>query len=153
VRRSSAGSIQTGEYLIKMRGMPYTVVENDIREFYPSSCQPVRIEILRNRRTNQPNGDGHVYFNTMDEINEAMKCDRKYMGSRYVELYFDSLRPSSSNHRRSKSNDTPIHSPRPSSSNHRRSTSNDTLHHSSRSPSKPKNNDDNESRSRSESQQ
>jgi hypothetical protein len=40
----------------------------------------VRIEILQNRRTNRPNGDGHVYFNTMDDINEAMKCDRKFMG-------------------------------------------------------------------------
>jgi len=132
VRRSSPTSSRNGEYLIKMRGMPYTVVEDDIREFFPSTCKPVRIEILQNRRTNRPNGDGHIYFNTMDEVNEAMKCDRKYMGNRYVELYFDSPRPSSSNYRRSKSK------------------SNDTPHRSSRSPSKPKNHDD--SRSRSESQ-
>jgi len=130
VRRSSPTSNRNGEYIIKMRGMPYTVVEDDIREFFPSTCKPVRIEILQNRRTNRPNGDGHIYFNTKDEVNEAMKCDRKYMGNRYVELYFDSPRASSSNHRRSKSNDTP--------------------HRSSRSPSKPKTHDD--SRSRSESQ-
>ena len=40
----------------------------------------MRIEILQNRRTNRPNGDGQVYFKSMDEINEAMKYDRKYMG-------------------------------------------------------------------------
>jgi hypothetical protein len=112
----------------------------------------VRIEIQQNRRTNRPNGDGHVYFKSMDEINEAMKFDRKYMGkikslsfflltklilgNRYVELYFDSPRLSTS------------------SSNVRRSKSNDSTH---RSPSKPINDDDdddddhnnNKSRSRS----
>ncbi|CAF4047739.1 unnamed protein product [Rotaria sp. Silwood2] len=80
VRRSSHTSIHNGEYLVKMRGMPYTVVENDIREFFPSSCQPVHVEILNDRRTNRPNGDAHVYFSTMDQVNEAVKCDRKYMG-------------------------------------------------------------------------
>jgi hypothetical protein len=140
VRRSSPPSAnRNGEYLIKMRGMPYTVVEDDIRKFFPSTCQPVRIEIQQNRRTNRPNGDGHVYFKSMDEINEAMKFDRKYMGNRYVELYFDSPRLSTS------------------SSNVRRSKSNDSTH---RSPSKPTNDDDdddddhnnNKSRSRSESE-
>jgi hypothetical protein len=28
----------------------------------------------------RPNGDAYVYFNTFDDANEAMKCDRKYMG-------------------------------------------------------------------------
>ncbi|CAF1038867.1 unnamed protein product [Rotaria sp. Silwood1] len=130
VRRSSHTSIHNGEYLVKMRGMPYTVVENDIREFFPSSCQPVHIEILNDRRTNRPNGDAHVYFSTMDEVNEAVKCDRKYMGNRYVELYFDSHHLSSSKRRRSKSNES--------------------SHHSSRSPPKIKNYENSRSRSESE---
>ncbi len=87
----------------------------------------MRIEILQNRRTNRPNGDGHAYFKTMDEINEAMKCDRKFMGNRYVELYFDAPHSSSLNNHRSKSNDS---LPRPS-----------------RSLSIPKNNDRSRSRS------
>ncbi len=79
--------------------MPYTVVDNDIREvkfskkfsknqkknflqFFPSTCKPVRIEILQNRRTNRPNGDGFLYFTSLGEVNEAMKYDRKYMGNR-----------------------------------------------------------------------
>lgn len=95
----------------------------------------MRIEILKNRRTNRPNGDGHVYFKSMDEITEAMKYDRKYMGKhslvlfffqitysldkRYIELYFDSPRPS--NRRRNKSNDHS--SPSPSKSIDNRSPS------------------------------
>jgi len=42
----------------------------------------VRIDILQNRRTNRPNGDGYAYFNTKDEANEAMKCDRKFIGKK-----------------------------------------------------------------------
>ncbi|CAF3561619.1 unnamed protein product [Rotaria sordida] len=130
IRRSSHTSIHNGEYLVKMRGMPYTVVENDIREFFPSSCQPVHIEIINDRRTNRPNGDAHIYFNTMDAVNEAVKNDRKYMGSRYVEIYFDSQCLSSSDQRRSKSNDS--------------------SHRSSRSPSQTKNDENSRSRSGSE---
>ena len=87
----------------------------------------------------RPNGDGHLYFSTLDEVTEALKYDRKYMGncffhrevvidvrkrslsagSRYVELYFDSPRYASLNIRRKKPEDAP--------------------RRSSRSPSKPRN--------------
>ncbi|CAF3349584.1 unnamed protein product [Rotaria sp. Silwood1] len=99
IRRSSS---RNEEHLVKIRGMPYTVVEDDIRKFFPESCQPSRIEILQDRRMKRPNGDGHLYFNTLDEVNEALKYDRKYMGSRYVEIYFDSPRYASLSNRRKK---------------------------------------------------
>ncbi|CAF0891088.1 unnamed protein product [Adineta ricciae] len=103
-----SSSKQTGEYLIKMRGMPYTVVESDIRQFFPSNCQPVRIEIIQDRRLKRPNGDGHVYFNTKEDAIEAMKCDRKYMNNRYIELYCDSVRYSLSNYRRRSHSNSPL---------------------------------------------
>ncbi|CAF4450830.1 unnamed protein product, partial [Adineta steineri] len=77
VRRTSPRS---GEHLVKIRGMPYTVVEEDVRKFFPSSCQPIRIEIVQDRRMKRPNGDGHLYFSSLEDVDEAMKCDRKYMG-------------------------------------------------------------------------
>ncbi len=40
------------------------------------------------------------------------------IGNRYVELYFDSPRTSSSNHHRSKSNDSPHRSPSKPKTNH-----------------------------------
>jgi hypothetical protein len=42
----------------------------------------VRINILQDRRLKRPNGDGYLYFTTLDEVDEAMKYDRKYMGKR-----------------------------------------------------------------------
>ncbi len=87
----------------------------------------MRIEISQDRRTNRRNGDGEVYFKSLDEATEAMKCDRKYMGSRYVELYLDAPHPPPSNSRRSKTPDSP--------------------HQSSRSSSKAKTNDRSRSRS------
>jgi hypothetical protein len=32
----------------------------------------------------RPNGDGYLYFNNVEEVDEAMKYDRKYMGKRNV---------------------------------------------------------------------
>jgi hypothetical protein len=29
----------------------------------------------------RPNGDGYLYFSTLEEVTEAMKYDRKYMGT------------------------------------------------------------------------
>jgi len=40
------------------------------------------------------------------------------IGNRYVELYFDSPRPISSNHHRSKSNDSPHRAPSKPETNH-----------------------------------
>ena len=104
VRRSPPSSTRSGEFLVKMRGMPYTVVEDQIRkvqlrtssssscankrdrfvssfvQFFPSSCPPARIEILQDRRMHRSNGDAHIFFNSLEDANEAMKCDRKYMG-------------------------------------------------------------------------
>ena len=49
-------------------------------KFFPSSCQPKKVEILQDRRMHRPNGDAYVFFNTAEDVVEAMKCDRKYMG-------------------------------------------------------------------------
>jgi len=40
----------------------------------------MRIEIIQDRRMKRPNGDGVLYFTTLEEVNEAMKYDRKYLG-------------------------------------------------------------------------
>lgn len=104
IRHSSS---RTDEHLVKIRGMPYTVVEEDVRKFFPSTCQPTRIEIIQDRRMKRPNGDGNLYFATLDQVTEAMAYDRKYMGNRYVELYFDSPRYASLNIRKKKSDDPP----------------------------------------------
>ncbi|CAF0864583.1 unnamed protein product [Adineta ricciae] len=117
-RRSSS---RNEELVVKIRGMPYTVVEEDVLKFFPSTCRPSRVEIIQDRRMKRPNGDGYVYFNTIEEVDEAMKCDRKYMGSRYVELYFDSPRYATLTNRRKKPDSNPRRSSRsPSRSRYNR---------------------------------
>ena len=94
----------------------------------------------------RPNGDAYVYFNTVEDATEAMKSDRKYMGrvmhcycwkkpkrgisflgTRYIELYFDSPRHSASNNRPRRSHGSPRRvspSPvKPRSNHYRRSRS------------------------------
>jgi len=125
--RSRSPARRRDDYLVKMRGMPFTVTQDDIRKFFPSSCQPVRIEIVQDRRMHRPNGDAYVYFNSFDDATEAMKCDRKYMGTRYIELYFDSPRQTSStssNQRRRRNPVSPV--PMKSRSNHYRRSRSDS---------------------------
>lgn len=96
----------------------------------------------------RPNGDGYLYFANIDEVTEAMKYDRKYLGkiiirkknkiflelffsyigSRYIELYFDSPRYAALDIKRKKPESKP--------------------HHSSRSPSRSKYNRYSRSRSK-----
>lgn len=95
-------------------------------KFFPSTCQPIRIEILQDRRMRRPNGNGNLYFASLDQVTEAMSYDRKYMGSRYVELYFDSPQYASLNIRKKKSDDPPrrsSQSPPPRARNSRYSRS------------------------------
>ncbi len=35
---------------------------------------------MQDRRMKRPNGDAFLYFTTLEEVNEAMKYDRKYLG-------------------------------------------------------------------------
>lgn len=39
---------------------------------------------MQDRRMKRPNGDGNLYFATLDQVTEAMSYDRKYMGKRIV---------------------------------------------------------------------
>jgi RNA recognition motif-containing protein len=68
-----------------MRGLPYSASEDDIRGFF-SPLNPSRVEILRNRE-NRPSGEAECDFATYDELSEAMKFDKKHIGSRYIELF------------------------------------------------------------------
>ncbi|CAF1197168.1 unnamed protein product, partial [Didymodactylos carnosus] len=99
-RRSSSVS---NKYTVKMRGLPYRATEENIRKFFSPSCEPSSVEILYHRQSNLPNGDAFAHFDTYEDAKRALKFDKKYMGSRYIELYFESSgtneRPSRERHR------------------------------------------------------
>lgn len=67
-----------------LRGMPFSVTEGDVENFF-SGLTVREIILLRNAR-GQQNGSGFVQFATREDASEALKRDRNYIGSRYIEV-------------------------------------------------------------------
>eukprot|EP00064_Thunnus_orientalis_P008130 superscaffoldBa00000949_g8153 len=68
-----------------LKGMPFSVTEKDVLNFF-SGLLVDEIVLLKNQK-GQNNGRGLVRFATREDASEGLRRDRKYMGSRYVEVY------------------------------------------------------------------
>ncbi|XP_029308345.1 RNA binding motif protein 12Bb isoform X2 [Cottoperca gobio] len=67
-----------------LKGMPFSVTEEEVREFFSDLL--IDEMILLKNGYGSKNGKGLVKFATREDANEALKRDRKYIGSRYVEI-------------------------------------------------------------------
>ncbi|XP_010783576.1 RNA binding motif protein 12Bb [Notothenia coriiceps] len=67
-----------------LKGMPFSVTEGEVRDFF---CDLLIDEIFLMKNANgSKNGKGFVKFAAREDANEALKRDRQYIGSRYVEV-------------------------------------------------------------------
>jgi len=82
----ASSQMNATEFGIKMRGLPFKVTEQEIQEFF-SPLEPANIVLEQKMRGQRPSGECHVFFATQDDINEALKYDKKYIGTRYIELF------------------------------------------------------------------
>ncbi|XP_042297414.1 probable RNA-binding protein 19 [Sceloporus undulatus] len=80
-----SGNEPTTPYTVKLRGAPFNVTEQNVREFLVP-LQPVAIRIARNAHGNKT---GYVFvdFNSEEEVQKALKRNHEYMGGRYIELF------------------------------------------------------------------
>ncbi|XP_033112126.1 probable RNA-binding protein 19 [Anneissia japonica] len=78
----------TGQvFTIKMRGVPFTSKEKDIKTFFaPLAVSEVRIP--KNSK-GQKTGTVFVDLTSKADLEVAMKRNKDYMGSRYIELFVD----------------------------------------------------------------
>ncbi|XP_070822543.1 RNA binding motif protein 12Bb [Chaetodon trifascialis] len=67
-----------------LRGMPFSVTEAQVHEFF-SGLLVDEIVLLKNGK-GLKNGNGLVKFATAEDTYEGLKRDRRYIGSRYVEV-------------------------------------------------------------------
>ncbi|XP_061530877.1 RNA binding motif protein 12Bb [Phycodurus eques] len=67
-----------------LKGLPFSVSERDIFEFF-NGLRIIDMVLLKNA-TGKNNGMGLVRFSSTGEVSEALKRDRGYIGSRYVEI-------------------------------------------------------------------
>lgn len=74
--------------VIRMRGIPFSSLEGDVVEFFAQvSAKPARVHLIREDGIGRPSGMAFVEFSTEEESQSAMMCNRKNMGTRYIELF------------------------------------------------------------------
>ncbi|XP_008575479.1 PREDICTED: probable RNA-binding protein 19 [Galeopterus variegatus] len=75
----------TTPHTVKLRGAPFSVTEKNVLEFL-APLKPVAIRIVRNAHGNKT---GYIFvdFSSEEEVKKALKCNREYMGSRYIEVF------------------------------------------------------------------
>ncbi|XP_053135634.1 probable RNA-binding protein 19 isoform X2 [Hemicordylus capensis] len=85
VQTPATASQPTTPYTVKLRGAPFNVTEQNVREFLVP-LRPVAIRIARNAHGNKT---GYVFvdFDSEEEVQRALKRNREYMGGRYIEIF------------------------------------------------------------------
>ncbi|XP_029960967.1 putative RNA-binding protein 19 [Salarias fasciatus] len=75
----------TTEFTVKLRGAPFNVKEQQIREFM-TPLKPAAIRIGKNESGNRT---GYVYVDLRsdEEVEKALKKNKDYIGGRYIEVF------------------------------------------------------------------
>ncbi|XP_035022008.2 probable RNA-binding protein 19 [Hippoglossus stenolepis] len=75
----------TTEFTVKLRGAPFNVKEQQIKEFM-TPLKPAAIRIGKNESGNRT---GYVYvdLHSEEEVKKALKKNKDYIGGRYIEVF------------------------------------------------------------------
>ncbi|XP_061117388.1 probable RNA-binding protein 19 [Conger conger] len=78
----------TTDFTVKLRGAPFNVKEQQVREFM-TPLKPVAIRIVKNTHGNKT---GYVFVDlrSQEEVNKALQKNKDYIGGRYIEVFQDS---------------------------------------------------------------
>lgn len=73
------------EFTVKLRGVPFNVKEQQIREF----MTPLKPAAIRIGRNDSGNRTGYVYvdLHSEEEVEKALKKNKDYIGGRYIEVF------------------------------------------------------------------
>ena len=70
---------------MKLRGLPYSVVDHEIAAFF-TPLPPVAILVALNQQ-GQPSGFGFVQFRSTEDATASLARSNQVLGSRYVEVF------------------------------------------------------------------
>ncbi|XP_037536377.1 probable RNA-binding protein 19 [Nematolebias whitei] len=75
----------TTEFTVKLRGVPFNIKEQQIREF----MTPLRPAAIRIGKNESGNRTGYVYvdLHSKEEMQKALKKNKDYIGGRYIEVF------------------------------------------------------------------
>lgn len=77
--------------IIRMRGLPYSCTEEDIKEFF-RGFNIVKDGIKRATMGGRPSGECFVIFETKEQAYEAMTLNMEKIGTRFIELFSSNVR-------------------------------------------------------------
>jgi len=86
--RGGRGGRGQGGSVLKMRGLPFQVSEQEIAEWFSSVADPIDILIKYNAE-GRPSGDAAVTFASESDATRAMQKNKQNMKHRYIELFFE----------------------------------------------------------------
>ncbi|GAB1290094.1 Probable RNA-binding protein 19 [Apodemus speciosus] len=91
IERPASQKEPTTPHTVKLRGAPFNVTEKNVMEFL-APLKPVAIRIVRNAHGNKT---GYVFvdLSSEEEVKKALKCNREYMGGRYIEVFREKQAP------------------------------------------------------------
>ncbi|CAJ0963016.1 unnamed protein product, partial [Mesorhabditis belari] len=79
--------IPPGDYVVRLRGLPFAVEPSDIKEFF----DPLPIVqdgiLFPSNKTGKTAGEAYVVFAERANAEEALKRDRNHMKHRYIEVF------------------------------------------------------------------
>eukprot|EP00163_Fabomonas_tropica_P011333 TRINITY_DN21_c2_g1_i1.p1 TRINITY_DN21_c2_g1~~TRINITY_DN21_c2_g1_i1.p1 ORF type:complete len:518 (-),score=131.16 TRINITY_DN21_c2_g1_i1:1419-2972(-) len=76
---------QDNNLYLRMRGLPYSAVENDVYNFF-QGLNVQHVQLCYDQQ-NRLTGEAYVQFGSVNDRNQGMNLDKKTMGSRYIELF------------------------------------------------------------------
>jgi len=88
---SSLSNSDGGSFVIRLRGLPWKITEEDIIEFFSGlTIVPGGLYLIRDS-AGRPMGEGYVRFDSQYERDEAVKRHKNYIGRRYIEVFSSSM--------------------------------------------------------------
>eukprot|EP01091_Cochliopodium_minus_P013021 TRINITY_DN4086_c0_g1_i1.p1 TRINITY_DN4086_c0_g1~~TRINITY_DN4086_c0_g1_i1.p1 ORF type:complete len:721 (+),score=231.82 TRINITY_DN4086_c0_g1_i1:378-2540(+) len=70
---------------IKLRGLPWNVVEEDIHKFFDGIKRGTVTFTFDHK--NRPTGEAYIVFETVEDCEKAREYDKRSLGSRYIEIF------------------------------------------------------------------
>eukprot|EP01012_Entosiphon_sulcatum_P012028 TRINITY_DN17491_c0_g1_i1.p1 TRINITY_DN17491_c0_g1~~TRINITY_DN17491_c0_g1_i1.p1 ORF type:complete len:407 (-),score=50.39 TRINITY_DN17491_c0_g1_i1:54-1274(-) len=86
MRNRAKGPTLPSDPVIRVRGLPFRATETEIQEFFKDlEIAPMGIHIVW--ASGRPTGEAFIEFRTKPHAEEALKLNRRVMGSRYIEIF------------------------------------------------------------------
>jgi len=83
--------LQEGRGILRLRGLPYSSTENDVRDFF-RNLKIVKDGVKRPIIGGKPSGEAYVVFENKDEAHKGLALNMEKIGTRFIEIFVANAR-------------------------------------------------------------